>query len=587
MNAPSVTEALNAAGVAVLVLDEQDRVLDCNAPAAALLGRSFAELLGMDLADLSRLAGSTDDGAPFRIARWADTAGRARATVLFGEALAPREADRTHRALVQSGHAIRGANIGVFEYNPATDTVSVSDIWCAMLELEPDEAIDVQKEWRSRVHPDDLETALAPVNRCLYEGISQSSCEYRLYSRDRSRWRWMRTDIAVAERDAAGKPTLLIGAQTDITGRKSLEEALRISAAQFRSAFEGGPTGMALVGLDGAWLRINPALCDLLGYTEDEMRRTRFQALTHPDDLEIDSAQCERLLAGEIQSYTIEKRYIRSNGAIMWGKLSVALVRNVQGKPDHFVKQIVDVTEERRLSQMKTDFVSVVSHELRTPLTSILGALTLLQTYDDVPFPDEVQRLLFIAKTNGDRLNTLIHDILDFQKFSAREMRFTFAPERIGGLIDEALIASLALAESQDVKVSADVADRSLVAWVDCKRFHQVMANLLSNAVKFAEKGSVVDILVADQGPAIRIGVRNVGQGIPEAFRDHVFKPFSQASSLADLRSGGTGLGLSITRQIVEQMGGEIGFDSVTGESTTFWFTLKKAGPSGQGSFAP
>ena len=481
------------------------------------------------------------------------------------------------KKLVQSDNAIRGARIGVFEYDPLSQTVSASEIWREMLEVAPDEVVDIQLEWGSRVHPEDLEAALEPVRLCSEGKTERARCEYRLHSRDRSHWRWLRTDIAVAERDASGKPSLLVGAQTDITERKAMDEALRISIEQFQSAFDNAPIGMAVVGLDGGWLKVNSALCDLLGFSEEELLRTNFQTLTHADDLSGDIELMKALLRGETRFYTMEKRYFRSNGAIMWGTLSVGLVRNGDGTPAHFVSQIVDITEQRRLDQMRNEFVSVVSHELRTPLTSVLGALTLLELDDEAEFSDETLRLLFIAKSNGERLNHLINDILDFQKFSARQMRFSLAQHLVVNLVEESLLTNLASADKYGLRFVAVCSDRSLRGLLDPHRFHQVMANLLSNAAKFSRPGSDVEVATMQLAEFIKISISNNGPGISEAFRDRVFKPFSQASSMSDLRSGGTGLGLSISKKIVEQLGGKIGFESIPNERTTFWFTVRSA----------
>lgn len=503
-------------------------------------------------------------------------AGRKRSTITLRDRSAEREMARhTQRELIQSDNAIRGANIAVFEYDPAAKTVTVSAIWRQMLELEPDEDIDVQVEWRRRVHPEDLMEAIRPIDLCV-EGLAErASCEYRLQARDRTHWRWMRTDIAVANRDETGRATLLVGAQTDITERKLMEESLRISVEQFRSAFENAPIGKAIVGLDGSWQRVNPALCTLLGYTESELLSTNFQSLTYPEDLEADLTLLKRLMNGEIPSYMMEKRYRRANGMIMWALLSVGMVRSAEGKPDHFITQVLDITQQRRLTDLKNEFVAIVSHELRTPLTGILGALTLLTSYEEATFSDEVQRLLFIAKTNGDRLHYLINDILDFQKFSAGQMRFSIIQQQIAPLIEESLLANSPAAAKCGVRYCTIIPDRSLRGLVDSKRFHQVMANLLSNAAKFADPGSAIEVLMERHGLAIKVSVKNTGPGIPDAFQDRVFRPFSQASSISDLRSGGTGLGLSITKQIVEQMGGEIGFESVPNRTTVFWFTIR------------
>jgi PAS domain S-box-containing protein len=578
MNHTLINDAVSAAGIAILVLDSSDQIIGSNAPAGRLLGHDPDHLMGKPIsAFLAFSMAKTADGGfahatlrsaeaasmvsgtvksvqsiSVHLVRWTDQDGNARSTVTIHDNTVMREVARIRQnELVQSDNAIRGANIGVFEYDPASQSVSISDIWRKMLEISSDEELDEQLEWRRRVHPDDLERALKPVELCVAGLAERAHCEYRLRSRDGSRWRWLRTDIAVARRDSAGLATLLVGAQTDITERKTMEEALRISVEQFRSAFENGPIGKAIVALDGSWLRVNSALCELVGYSEAEMLLTSFQVLTHPDDLEADLALLKQLTEGAIPSYTIEKRYYRSNGAILWGNLSVGMVRNAEGQPDHYISQIVDVTEQRRLEQLRSEFVSVVSHELRTPLTSILGALTLLQSYDD--------------------------DILDFQKFSAHEMRFSLSRQSVAVLLEEALLANMSSSDKYNVRFTTPVLDRSLIGHIDQKRFQQVMTNLMSNAAKFADTGSTVTVSAERQGASIRIAVTNSGPGIADAFRDRVFKPFSQASSISTLRSGGTGLGLSISKQIVEQMGGEIGFESIPNAKTTFWFTVRAA----------
>lgn len=602
-----IDQALRAAAFAVLVLDEDDRVVDLSLSAVQLFRFDPDELIGKPVSMVLALSPITSlshdqafskppslieevlardkDSREFPVtinaARWSDANGTSFTSVFIQDLAEVKEAGRlTQSQLVQSDNAIRGANIGVFEFNPIAQTVIVSDIWRQMLELGPDEQINVREEWQSRVHPDDLARALEPVRICSDDEAERASCEYRLHSRDRSRWLWMRTDVAVAKRDKSGKPVLLVGAQTDITARKETEEALRVSVAQFRSAFHNAPIGKSIVGLDGAMLIVNSALTTLLGYTESALLGTKFQALTHPDDLEADLRLLAQLVEGSIPSYTIEKRYFRANGTIMWGRLSVGMVRNAEGKPDHFVSQVVDITEQRRIDELRTEFVSVVSHELRTPLTSILGALTLIEDDDNATFPDEVQRLLYIAKINGERLHHLVNDILDFQKFSAKQMPVSLSLQPVASLVDETLLANLPSADKHRVRFSTNIVDRSIHALVDPKRFNQVMANLLSNAVKFADPDSTVTVSFEHMGSFIRLAVSNIGQGIPDAFRDRVFKPFSQAASLSDRKFGGTGLGLSITKQIVEQMGGEIGFESVPGQMTTFWFSVQAEAPS-------
>jgi PAS domain S-box-containing protein len=601
---------ITSSGLSVFILDEDDRVIECSPAAGQILCFSQEEILGRAVTDLlpqlqigtvlehqlrSEVPGSpvsitvtNGDSRELSLAinalRWTDSAGKRLTTLLFRDLTQERDLARmAHNRLVQSDNAIQGANIGVFEYDLNTLTVKVSDIWRRILELDPDEQLDVQEEWRSRVHPDDLEAALEPVRICSAGKIERASCEYRLYSRDRSRLRWMRTDIAVARRDLALRPRLLVGAQTDITEQKSTEEALRISVAQFRSAFDHAPIGKAIIDLNGKHQLVNPAMCAVLGYTEDELLAINFQSLTHPDDLEADLARLQSLIEGGIRSYTIDKRYYRANGAIMWGRFTVGMIRNNDGRPDHFIYQVVDITEQRRLDELKNEFVSIVSHELRTPLTSILGALSLLEVGEEMEASDEMQRLVFIAKTNGERLHSLINSILDFQKFSAKEMSFSFSPHGIAVLVEEAVITGLVPAEKYGIKFNVQITDRSLVGILDPTRFHQVMSNLLSNATKFADAGSVIDVSTELVDSFIRVSITNKGPGIPDDFRERLFKPFSQGTSVSGRNLVGTGLGLSITKQIVEQMGGEIGYENKPDNTTTFWFTVRAAGKDDRG----
>jgi signal transduction histidine kinase len=147
-------------------------------------------------------------------------------------------------------------------------------------------------------------------------------------------------------------------------------------------------------------------------------------------------------------------------------------------------------------------------------------------------------------------------------------------------LIEEAVLVNMDSADKYGVQFNIDCQDRSLTGFVDPQRFHQVMTNLLTNAAKFADKGSMIDVVVEGQANAIRVSICNEGGGIPVAFRDKIFKPFTQAAPSSTRARGGTGLGLHITKQIAEQTGGIIGFESPKGGRTKFWFTVPINGPS-------
>lgn len=160
--------------------------------------------------------------------------------------------------------------------------------------------------------------------------------------------RWIeRRQAGVADR--AGRPAYFDATLRDVTAEREMAEALRESQLRFRTAFERAPIGMALVATDGSWLEVNHAFCEFLGYGEGELRRTTWQALTHSDDLEADLASVEATLAGRIDGYTMEKRYLRKNGEAVLGRLTVALVRAPDGEPRYFISQLEDLSGLRRL----------------------------------------------------------------------------------------------------------------------------------------------------------------------------------------------------------------------------------------------
>jgi two-component system, cell cycle sensor histidine kinase and response regulator CckA len=144
---------------------------------------------------------------------------------------------------------------------------------------------------------------------------------------------------------------LVLASVRDVSERRRAEETLLESEQRFRQAFQFASIGMALVAPDGRFLQVNDALCDIVGYPAEELIAKTFQDITHPDDLEADLGFVEQMLAGEIRTYQMEKRYVSSRGDVVWVLLSVSLVRSRDGTPVHFVSQIQDITERKRAEE--------------------------------------------------------------------------------------------------------------------------------------------------------------------------------------------------------------------------------------------
>jgi PAS domain S-box-containing protein len=142
------------------------------------------------------------------------------------------------------------------------------------------------------------------------------------------------------------------------------------SGSLFQKAFENAPIGMALVAPDGAWLRVNRSLCQITGYSEPELQKCTFQDITHPDDLDLDLSYVRKMLAGEIETYQMEKRYFHKNGSIVWVLLSVSLVRDQNDQPLFFISQIQNITF-RKESEEQLSAAAAEIEKLRSGLLKV------------------------------------------------------------------------------------------------------------------------------------------------------------------------------------------------------------------------
>jgi PAS domain S-box-containing protein len=186
-----------------------------------------------------------------------------------------------------------------------------------------------------------------------------------------------------------GATALVGGMAIDITEEMRTRAVLKESEERFRATFEQAAVGIAMVGPDGRWLRVNHKLCDILGYLPDEMTGLRFQDITHPDDLEADLASVQRLLAGGIATYSMEKRYVRKDRSLVWANLTVSLVRTPQGQPKYFISVVEDITARKAAEE--------ALRESEQRLRAIGDNLPLGAVYQVVGDPEGRRRFLYIS----------------------------------------------------------------------------------------------------------------------------------------------------------------------------------------------
>ncbi len=445
------------------------------------------------------------------------------------------------------------------------------------------------KSWLDRIHPEDLEGVLQVMSQ-LFSG-NQMQMEYRIICAN-GEVRWVRSESLIVP-DADGNPLRIVGLAEDINDRKQVEAALQESEERFRRAFDGAPIGISLVTPTGQFVKVNPFYCDLVGYTEAELLTLTFQDITHPADLETDVEAFQQMMAGEIRSFQMEKRYITKQGAVVPVIINTAPIRDQSGQMLYCVGHTQDVRDRLKVERMKDEFISVISHELRTPLTSIRGALGILETGVLSDRPEKAQHMLQIAINNSDRLVRLVDDILKLERLESGKVQLIMEQCQATDLMQQAINSVQGLADQTGITLSLTPLSATLSAAPDA--ITQTLTNLLSNALKFSVSGNMVwlkaEILIGQQeiengasnssarsfllpSPCILFTVKDQGRGIPQGKLELIFEQFQQVDVTDSHKKGGTGLGLAICKKIVQQHSGQIWAESNLGEGSTFYFAL-------------
>jgi len=352
--------------------------------------------------------------------------------------------------------------------------------------------------------------------------------------------------------------------------------AFHESEQRFRVTFEQAAVGIAHVGLNGQWLRVNQKLCDIVGYTREELSQRTFQDITHPEDLDSDLVLYRQALAGDLNTYAMEKRYLRKDGSLVWIQLTVSLARGPRAEPQYFISIVEDINERKHLEDQlrhsqKMEAVGRlaggVAHDFNNLLTVISGYSEMIinQTTSEPSLRSNAQAI----RIASERAAMLTQQLLAFSRRQVVQPRVLNLNEVVMGMTrmlhgvigEKVLLSTVLQTEVAPVRI-------------DPSQIEQVIMNLAVNARDAMPRGGPLTIAVGRIAPSgaamVTLEVRDAGTGMSADVLGHLFEPFFTTKPVGK----GTGLGLSIVYGIIKQAGGTIDVDTLVGRGTTFRIVL-------------
>ena len=404
-----------------------------------------------------------------------------------------------------------------------------------------------------------------------------------------------------AERLARGEPLSDLAGDADEIGAlskrlaeasallRAREQALRESEERFRFVIEGvRDYGIFALNVDGTVATWNPGAERIKGWRADEILGRHFSRF-YPEDRRnhLPAQMLER--ARTDGSAEDEGWRLRKDGSRLWANVVITALRDENGNLRGFAKVTRDITERRQAEEAlqrareeavaanlaKSEFLSRTSHELRTPISAILGFGQLLELDDATLAPRQRAAVTQIMKA-GRHLLALINELLDLSSIEAGRSDLVLESIPMDKLLDEVHMLATPIVAAAGLEFQLEGAGQGLVARADRRRVVQVLLNLISNAAKYHGSGTVIRMACSRGDGHIRLEVADDGEGIAERDVARLFTPFDRLDRQKSSKMEGTGLGLALSKQLVESMHGDMGFEARS-PGACFWFTLPEA----------
>jgi PAS domain S-box-containing protein len=392
----------------------------------------------------------------------------------------------------------------------------------------------------------------------------------------------------------------LVKLAIETSERNAAQSALKSSQAKFQAIFECSSIGISLANMDERIIDTNRALCQMLGYNQEELCDKHLTDYIYSEDVSKDldyqqivaqnSLDPERLVPRH--PWKKELRFQHQDGSLVWTHISVSLIDDTNNQPEFFLTIIEDITERKRTelkllktkeaaeasSRAKSEFLATMSHELRTPLNAIMGLSQLLQQKIVGTLNDKQEEYVNYIYSSGEQLLALINNILDLSKVEAGKEELTLLPLQVQDICNSVISTVCDRAVEKKLQLTTEIYPEADVCIADEVRIKQMLLNLLTNAIKFTPAGKI-SLTVKKVPQGMIFTVSDTGIGIDSSQFKFLFEPFKQLDSGLNRQYEGTGLGLALTRKLARMHGGDVTVESTLGEGSRFMLFLPDSTP--------
>ncbi|BAV04193.1 hypothetical protein FLA_0172 [Filimonas lacunae] len=483
---------------------------------------------------------------------------------------------KAEKELQLKNEQLRNAEIvgqfGHFEWDTTTNNIKTSEGMRLLLDLGEQEDITTIEQYLAFFPPEVRVQQEETLKHCIKDNNFHTHYQDIVTAQNNEKVFLTRGTVVTGADDTVEK---VIVTSQNFTEFKKNKELLEESRKIFKNAFDFSSIGMAFVDLNGQWLDVNQSLCDIFGYTKEEMRRLNFMDMTHPDDIAVDMAYVKQLLSHEIENYRMEKRYYKKDGSIIWILLSASLIWK-NNQPAYFTSQLVDITankhlitelESKNIAFKKanknlqyhidniTEFNSIISHNLRGPATSLISAVDFL---DDCENIEEAKELLSKIKGTSELVIQTLNDLKEVIEIQLNK-DIVYTSCNLFQVLQGKLLLFHPAIHATHATITCDF-EIEVISF-PLVYLENIFQTLISNALTFRKEGQAPTIHISSAQVKDQVVIQFIDNGLGIDMNRHKEEVFKY-KRIFHKGYHGRGLGLFLLKSQIEACGGKITWES-------------------------